>query len=105
MIKGEKDTIINLEERRAIQLEMLSKIDAFCRKNNIRYSFAHGTLIGAIRHNGFIPWDDDVGIIMPIDDCVRFKDMFESETINYCDVETEPARFVPSGVYYLFSSQ
>ncbi len=90
MIQGEKDTIINLDERRVIQLEMLNEVDQFCRNNDIRYSLAYGTLIGAIRHKGFIPWDDDVDIIMPVDDCVKFKKMFSSETIKFCDVETEP---------------
>lgn len=90
MIKGKKDTNINLEERRVIQLEMLKEIDGFCRENGIRYSLAYGTLIGAIRHKGFIPWDDDVDIIMPVDDCERFKALFNSDTIKFCDIETEP---------------
>ena len=42
---------ITLEERKSIQLEMLKEIDAFCRTNNIKYSLAFGTLLGAIRHN------------------------------------------------------
>lgn len=72
---------ITLEERKQIQLRMLIEIDAFCRKHNIRYSLAYGTLIGAIRHKGFIPWDDDVDIMMPLPDMLRFKELFKSETM------------------------
>lgn len=80
---------ITLEERKQIQLRMLIEIDAFCRKHNIRYSLAYGTLIGAIRHKGFIPWDDDVDIMMPLPDMLRFKELFKSETMCYCDVDTD----------------
>ena len=90
MTNNKKDTQIGLDERRVIQLEMLKEVDGFCRKNNIRYSLAYGTLIGAIRHKGFIPWDDDVDILMPYEDCNRFKSIFRSVKIKFCDVEREP---------------
>lgn len=80
---------ITFEERKTIQLDMLKEIDAFCRTNNIRYTLACGTLIGAIRHGGYIPWDDDVDITMPYDDMLKFKKLFKSETMKYCDIETE----------------
>lgn len=80
---------ITLEERKAIQLEMLREIDSFCRSNSIKYSLAFGTLLGAIRHKGFIPWDDDVDIMMPLPDLLRFKASFQSATLRYCDIDTE----------------
>lgn len=80
---------ITLEERRQIQLHMLMEIDDFCRKHKIRYSLAYGTLIGAIRHKGFIPWDDDVDIMMPLPDMLKFKELFRSKTMCYCDVDTD----------------
>lgn len=80
---------ITLEERKKIQLEMLIEIDAFCRAHNIKYMLAFGTLIGAIRHKGYIPWDDDVDISMPLEDMMRFKKEFKSERLKYCDVDTE----------------
>lgn len=80
---------ISLEERKQIQLKMLIEIDEFCRKNKIRYTLAYGTLIGAIRHKGFIPWDDDVDIMMPLPDLIRFKKQFSSKTMCYCDVDIE----------------
>lgn len=81
---------LTLDDRKQVQLEMLIEIDAFCREHNIKYSLSCGTLIGAIRHKGFIPWDDDVDITMPYEDMMRFKEIFRSETIKYCDVDTEP---------------
>lgn len=79
---------ITLEERKKIQLDMLVEIDAFCRSHNIKYILAFGTLLGAIRHKGYIPWDDDVDISMPLEDMIRFKKEFKSEKIIYCDVDT-----------------
>ena len=48
-----------------IELKILDHIDRFCKDNKLKYSLAYGTLLGAVRHGGFIPWDDDVDIIMP----------------------------------------
>lgn len=83
------DRIIGLDERKELQLSMLKEIDEFCKKNNIRYSLAFGTLLGAIRHSGFIPWDDDLDIMMPLDDMRKFKSIFHSENLKFCDVDTE----------------
>ena len=84
-----KDQKLTRSEIRQVQLEMLDEVDAFCRKNNIRYSLAFGTLLGAVRHKGFIPWDDDMDIIMPLPDMLRFKELFKSEKIQYIDIDTE----------------
>lgn len=80
---------ITLEERKLVQLEMLKEIDAFCRLNDIRYSLAFGTLLGAVRHKGFIPWDDDVDIMMPLPDMLRFKELFRSQTMKYYDLDND----------------
>ena len=72
-----KKNAITLDERKQIQLEMLIEIDKFCREHNIKYMLAYGTLIGAVRHKGYIPWDDDVDISMPLEDILRFKNEFK----------------------------
>ncbi len=62
---------MTLEDIQNVSLYVLKEFDAFCRKHGLRYSLAYGTLIGAIRHKGFIPWDDDVDVMMPRPDYER----------------------------------
>ena len=56
---------IETAEAKKIQIEILDKIVSFCEENNLRYYLAYGTLLGAVRHKGYIPWDDDIDIHMP----------------------------------------
>ena len=53
--------------------DMLVKFDEFCNKYKLDYSLCGGTLLGAIRHKGFIPWDDDIDVVMPRPDYEKFK--------------------------------
>ncbi len=68
--------LLTLEEMRPIQLRMMDDIDKVCRENGLRYSLSGGSLLGAVRHKGFIPWDDDVDIMMPRPDYIKFKQLF-----------------------------
>ena len=64
--------IVKADEFKLITKELLGWIDMICQKNNIHYFGAYGTLIGAVRHNGFIPWDDDIDICMMRTDYDKF---------------------------------
>ncbi len=52
----------------AIELDLLNEFDRICKENNLQYWVGFGTLIGAVRHHGFIPWDDDMDVMMPRED-------------------------------------
>lgn len=67
------------QEFKEIEIDILKNFDRFCKKNGIRYSLGEGTLIGAIRHKGFIPWDDDIDVIMLREDFERFKKLYTDD--------------------------
>lgn len=74
-----------LSELQTKLLDMLTWFDNFCRENDLIYYAIGGTLLGAVRHNGFIPWDDDIDIGMPREDYERFqKLMGTNPSDEYC---------------------
>lgn len=71
------------EEVRIIQLELLEDVLNFCEKKNIRVFLAFGSLIGAIRHKGYIPWDDDIDLWMPRKDYEKFVYLYNETKTMY----------------------
>ena len=67
----------NLKKLQKIELEMLKYFDEICHKHNLEYFLAYGTLIGAVRHQGFIPWDDDIDIYMKGQDYIKLVDILK----------------------------
>lgn len=77
---------INPEQLKKIELELLLQIHDICEREGFRYSLGGGTLLGAVRHRGFIPWDDDIDIMMPRPDYDAF--------ISYCLSSDVPFRIL-----------
>ena len=74
---------VTLAELRKIQLAILDKVHEFCMERGLRYSLGGGTLLGAVRHKGYIPWDDDIDIMMPRPDYDRFLQEFDGAYPHY----------------------
>jgi lipopolysaccharide cholinephosphotransferase len=68
-----------IKEAQLIMLDMLIEFDKICKKHKLEYWLDSGTLLGGIRHDGFIPWDDDVDISMPVEDYKKFCEVAQSE--------------------------
>lgn len=88
---------IDISTQRRILLEMLVYIGEICDKNNIDYSLCGGTLIGAIRHKGFIPWDDDIDIFLIRPEYERLISILENDN-SYTLISADTL-----GYYYTFS--
>ena len=72
MESGGVRKITDIQELRSIQMGILDDVHRFCEEQGLRYSLSSGTLIGAVRHKGYIPWDDDIDIYMLRSDYERF---------------------------------
>lgn len=92
---------LSLREQQLILLDILKYFDGVCRKHNIKYTLCGGTLIGAIRHKGFIPWDDDIDIYITRDEYEKFRKVLSEEKHEYyylsdsSDFESFTAAFCP----------
>lgn len=84
---------IDIHQLRELQMQVMDAVDRFCRQNGIRYFITAGTLIGALRHKGYIPWDDDIDIVMLRDDYEKFLKDFRNypERYRVDSIETNPS--------------
>lgn len=82
MIDIDQETLKQIQK---IQLEMLEEVDRICKKCNIRYNIIAGTLLGAVRHGGFIPWDDDADVALLRPEYEKFR--------KACKTELDTSRF------------
>ena len=80
-------------------LELLKEFDSFCLKNGIRYSVSSGTLLGAVRHKGFIPWDDDLDVMIHRDEYNKFKAKVASEKSRLQFVDAKDTKLWVSRVH------
>ncbi len=74
---------IKTDELKHIQIDILRHIDVFCREHNLRYFISGGTLLGAIRHKGFIPWDDDIDLMMLREDYDKFLKLYSGKDTSF----------------------
>ena len=75
-------TKLSPDEIKGIELSILIEFDKFCTINNLTYFLCGGTLLGCIRHKGFIPWDDDIDVFMPRNDYEKFFQITEQNPIK-----------------------
>lgn len=83
----------------AVELDLLLEFQRICAKHELRYFAFGGTMLGAIRHHGFIPWDDDIDVAMPMNDYTRLQDIAKNEIAEpYC-LQTP---YLDPGSYFSF---
>ena len=88
---------MSLKDIQRVSLEVLLDVTSFCDEHHLTYFLACGTLLGAIRHKGFIPWDDDVDIMMPRPDYKLFLETYHSDRYKIC--KPSEGRFYFAKVY------
>jgi len=86
-----------------VQLQIMDEIHRLCEKHSIKYYLIAGSLLGAVRHKGFIPWDVDIDIGMPREEYERFKKLCQQELDSlyaYCDYRQKKIFFRPHALVY-----
>ena len=91
--------IEDIHELRQIQLGILDEVHRFCESHNLCYFLSSGTLIGAVRHKGYIPWDDDIDIYMPRKDYEEFLATYHDQTGRFKSINP----YQESNYYYTFA--
>lgn len=92
-------TYLSVDEIKALELDILRHFVPYCEKHGLNYMLYAGTLLGAIRHKGFIPWDDDIDVAMPRPDYERFLELTKTEPVaphlKFYDCREEGKYWVP----------
>ena len=94
-------TPMTLQETQQAALEILHTVAEICEEQGLRYYLVYGTLIGAVRHHGFIPWDDDVDIMMPRPDHDRLMAYLEEHIAEYPHLEVFNRKTCPEYPYMI----
>ena len=87
---------LSLQEIKEVEVGLLRQFHAFCVENNIRYFVSHGTLLGALRYKAFIPWDDDLDVLVPREDYDRLISIYpDGERFRLFTPEKDRSYYYP----------
>ncbi len=93
-------TKLSNEQIRGVMFETLKEFASFCSTHHLRYYLAYGTLLGAVRHKGFIPWDDDIDVMMPEEDFLKMLSLYKSGDYELVDCYKALDLLLPMGRLY-----
>ncbi|MBR3142946.1 MAG: LicD family protein [Clostridiales bacterium] len=77
------DGFLSITEEQQAELEVMKELHSYCVKHGLKYVLGYGTLLGAVRHQGFIPWDNDMDILMPRSDVEKLVELNKTEPIGH----------------------
>ena len=77
------DGFLSITEEQQAELEVMKELHSYCVKHGLNYVLGYGTLLGAVRHQGFIPWDNDMDILMPRSDVEKLVELNKTEPIGH----------------------
>ena len=91
---------VTIDEQKEIEIDIVKWVKKFCKEHNLKFALAYGTCIGAVRHHGIIPWDDDIDILLPYKDYMKFIELMKEE--KNCEYALLSPYYIDD-YYYLYS--